>query len=64
MSGIYAYTARVWSRDGVLTTHLVPGSTAGCALTRLRRTRRGDWSRIEVGLGEGTAFRALAEVSR
>lgn len=60
----FAYTAKVWSLTGVLTTHLVPGSTAGCALTRLRRNRRGDWSRIEVGLGEGAAFRMLREVER
>lgn len=64
MSGLYAYTARVWSLSGVLTTHLVSGSTAGCALTRLRRTRRGDWSRIEVGTGEGQEFRVLREVER
>lgn len=64
MTSPYAYTARVWSRDGVLTTHLVSGSTAGCALTTLRRSRRGDWTRIEVGTGEGERFVAFAEASK
>jgi len=64
MSGMYSYTARVWSRDGILTTHLVGGTTAGCALTNLRRQRRGDWTRIEVGTGEGPEFRMLTEVER
>jgi hypothetical protein len=60
----YAYTGIVVSRDGITTTHLVNGSTAAAALTNLRRLRRGDWRRIEVGTGEGTAFRMLAEMSR
>lgn len=64
MSATWAYTARVWSLSGVLTTHLVSGSTAGCALTTLRRSRRGDWTRIEVGTGENENFRPLQEVSR
>lgn len=64
MSGQFPYTARCWSSAGVLTTHLVSGSTAGCALTTLRRSRRGDWTRIEVGTGEGREFVALQEVAR
>lgn len=63
MSG-YAYTARVWSLSGILTTHLVSGQTAGCALTTLKRSRRGDWTRIEVGTGEGAEFRMLREVEK
>lgn len=63
MSG-WAYTAKVWSRDGILTTHLVTGATAGCALTTLKRSRRGDWTRIEVGTGEGTEFLMLREVEK
>lgn len=63
MSG-YAYTARVWNRDGILTTHLVSGQTAGCALTNLKRDRCGDWTRIEVGTGEGEEFVKLREVEK
>ena len=64
MSATWAYTAKVWSRSGILTTHLVSGSTAGCALTTLRRSRRGDWSRIEVGTGENENFVTLKEQSK
>lgn len=64
MTSPYAYTARVVSLSGVLTTHLVSGSTAGCALTTLRRSRRGDWTRIEVGTGENENFVALREVEK
>lgn len=60
----FAYTARVVSTAGVLTTHLVNGSSALAALHNLRRSRRGDWSRIEVGTGEGEAFRILQECGR
>lgn len=61
---LYSYTGIVVSRDGITTTHLVNGSTAAAALTNLRRLRRGDWRRIEVGTGEGTAFRMLQGVER
>ena len=59
----HPYTARVYSGHA-MTTHLTRGTTAGAALTNLRRQLVGPWQRIEVGLGEGAAFRALAEVSR
>ncbi len=59
-----AYTARVTGADGTVTTHLTRGSDAGTALTNLRRQLLGRWARIEVGLGEGAAFRALREVSQ
>ena len=61
---LYTYTARVVTLLGVTVTCTVNGSTAGCALTTLRRSRRGDWSRIEVGLGEGSEFTVLRECSR
>ena len=60
----YAYVGRVTALNGAVVTYLIGGSTAGCALTTLRRSRRGDWTRIEVGTGEGDAFRPLQEVSR
>ena len=60
----YAYTARVTAPCGAVVTHLVGGSTAGCALTNLRRSLRGAWTRIEVGTGEGDSFVAFAEVSK
>ncbi len=64
MSGIFTYTAKVWTPNGAVVSCLAHGSTAGCALTTLRRERRCDWTRIEVGTGEGVAFVAFAEVSR
>ena len=64
MNGLYHYTARVTSPCGAVVTHLVGGKTAGCALTVLRRSLRGAWTRIEVGTGEGAAFIAFAEVSK
>lgn len=60
----YVYTARVRALNGVTVTMLVNGSSARAALVNLRRQRRGDWTRIEVGTGEGEAFRALAEASQ
>ena len=59
-----AYTARVVSATGAVTTHITRGSTAGAALTNLRRSLVGDWTRIEVGLGEGESFRMLEERTR
>ena len=59
-----AYTARVYGRDGSFVKFLPRGSTAGAALTNLRRSLVGPWVRIEVGTGEGDAFRFLAEVDR
>ena len=59
-----AYTARVYSRDGIVTTHITRGCTASAALTNLRRSLVGPWVRIEVGLGEGDSFRFLAEADR
>lgn len=59
----HAYTARVYSGHA-MTTHLTRGTTAGAALTNLRRQLVGPWTRIEVGLGEGAEFRMLAEVKR
>jgi hypothetical protein len=59
-----AYTARVHAADGTVTTHLTRGSDAGSALTNLRRQLLGRWSRIEVGTGEGEAFRVLMEVAQ
>ena len=59
-----AYVGRVTSRSGAVVTHIARGSTAGAALTNLRRSLVGDWCRIEVGLGEGEAFRCLEEKSR
>ena len=61
---LYSYTGIVVSRDGITTTHLVNGSTAAAALTNLRRLRRGDWRRIEVGTGEGRDFVTLREVEK
>jgi len=58
------YTARVTAADGTVTTHLTRGTTAGAALTNLRRQLVGPWTRIEVGLGEGDAFRMLQGVER
>ncbi len=60
----YSYAARVTALNGAVVTMLAHGSTAGCALTTLRRERRGDWTRIEVGTGEGADFRMLREVSK
>ncbi len=59
-----AYTARVYGRDGSFVKFLTRGSTAGAALTNLRRSLVGPWTRIEVGLGEGDAFRMLQGVER
>ena len=59
-----ADTARVYGRDGSFVKFLTRGTTAGAALTNLRRSLVGPWVRIEVGLGEGTAFKVLQEVSR
>lgn len=64
MSALYAYTARVVALNGAVVSMLVSGSTAGCALTTLRRSRRGDWTRIEVGTGENENFVALREVEK
>lgn len=60
----YTYTARVTTLLGLTVTCTVGGSTAMAALHNVKRSRKGDWSRIEVGLGEGAAFRALQAVSR
>jgi hypothetical protein len=60
----YSYTARVTAPCGAIVTHLVGGSTAGCALTTLRRSLKGQWTRIEVGTGEGADFVVFAEVSK
>ncbi len=60
----FSYTARVVTPCGAVVTHLVGGSTAGCALTVLRRSLKGAWRRIEVGLGEGDRFQLLEEVER
>jgi hypothetical protein len=54
----HAYTARV-TAAGVTTTHLTRGTTAGAALTNLRRQFVGPWQRIEVGIGEGDRFQLL-----
>lgn len=59
-----AYTARVTTTNGSVVECLTRGSDARAALTNLRRSRRGDWTRIEVGLGEGDSFRMLQETSR
>ena len=59
----HAYTARVYSGHA-MTVHLTRGTTAGAALTNLRRQLVGPWQRIEVGLGEGDAFRLLEWVER
>ncbi len=59
-----AYSARVITPSGALVECIARGSTARAALTNLRRSRRGDWTRIEVGVGSGEAFRALAELNR
>lgn len=64
MSGLYCYAARVTALNGAVVSCLAHGRTAGCALTNLRRERRGDWTRIEVGTGEGREFISLQEVSR
>jgi hypothetical protein len=50
----------VTAADGTVTR----GSDAGAALTNLRRSLVGPWTRIEVGTGEGTEFKVLQEVSR
>lgn len=60
----FSYTARVTAPCGAVVTHLVGGSTAGCALTNLRRSLKGAWTRIEVGTGEGDGFRMLREVQK
>lgn len=59
-----AYAARVTTADGIVTSHLTRGADARAALTNLRRQLLGRWQRIEVGTGEGTEFRVIAEVSR
>lgn len=64
VSGPYTYTARVTALNGSVVDMTCAGSTAGCALTTLRRSRRGDWMRIEIGLGKGKQFVVFAEVSR
>ena len=64
MSARFNYTARVLTPSGATVTHLVGGKTAGCALTVLRRSLRGAWTRIEVGTGEGERFVRLAGVER
>jgi len=60
----YSYTARVTAPCGAIVTHLVGGSSCGAALVNLRRSLKGNWTRIEVGTGEGAAFVAFAEVSK
>lgn len=60
----YSYVGKVTAPCGAVVTHLISGSTAGCALTMLRRSLRGAWTRIEVGTGEGAAFVVFAEVSK
>ncbi len=64
MSRIFCYTARVTALNGAVVSCLAHGSTAGCALTTLRRERRGDWTRIGVGTGEGAEVRMLREVAK
>ena len=64
MSGIFTYTARVVALNGTVVPMLAFGRTAGCALTVLRRSLRGAWTRIEVGTGEGAAFVMLQAVSK
>lgn len=60
----FSYTCRIQANNGAIVTMLVGGSTAAAALTNVRRSRRGDWLRIEVGTGEGDDFRVLAECER
>ena len=61
---IYSYTARVTANNGALVCLLVGASSALAALHNLKRQRRGDWQSIQVGIGEGDAFRVLQEQSR
>jgi hypothetical protein len=60
----YSYTANVVTPCGAIVTHLVGGSSALAALHNLRRSLRGQWTRIEVGTGTGDSFRSLQEVER
>ena len=46
----YPYAARVTTASGAIVDCTSRGSSAGAALVNLRRARRGDWQRIEVGL--------------
>ena len=64
MSGPSSYKARVTANNGATVECLAKGSTARAALTNLRRARRGDWLRIEVGHMTADGFRVLAEDCR
>lgn len=61
---LHSYTARVQANNGATVTMLVGASSALAALHNVRRSRKGDWLRIEVGTGEGAEFRALQEIAR
>ena len=61
---IFSYVCRVVANNGATVTVLTGASSALAALHNVRRARRGDWSRIEVGTGEGESFRVLREVER
>lgn len=58
------YAARVTTLTGAVVECIARGTTAGCALTNLRRQRCGDWTRIEVGYGTPTGLVVIAEVTR
>ncbi len=60
----YTYVGKVTAPCGAIVTHLVGGSSCGAALLNLRRSLKGNWTRIEVGTGEGASFVALREESK
>ena len=64
MSGPSSYMARVVANNGALVECIARGATARAALANLRRARRGDWLRIEVGHMTADGFRVLAEDCR
>lgn len=61
---LYGYTARVTALNGATIVLLAQASSAMAALRNVQRARRGDWTRIEVGIGAGDSFRMLQETSR
>ncbi len=64
MSRLFRYTAFVTDDKGVEDFYWTAGSTAPAAMVTLRRSFKGRWSRIRVGMGEGAEFVPLCEVTK